>query len=200
MAGYNYRSIPWIILMRILGLGLFLFLLYIANHLSFFTDNPLNYQVILFLNNNVWLIILMSIVFLFGEMFNALIFPFNLPAPLFNASGSVLLVAFLFRIFAMVDILLDENIFQIFNSISFLVYTLVFMIVLFGGYIAILTRLSRKDKNRQEQTGYMQATFEDKLGKTGKQLTWEDVGEEFKQAIYDLLSLVRQAIDKKKDR
>ncbi len=46
----------------------------------------------------------------------------------------------------------------------------------------------------------MQATFEDKLGKTGKQLTWEDVGEEFKQAIYDLLSLVRQAIDKKKDR
>ena len=69
-----------------------------------------------------------------------------------------------------------------------------------GGYIAILTRLSRIDKNRQEQTGYMQATFEDKLGKTGKQLTWEDVGEEFKQAIYDLLSLVRQAIDKKKDR
>lgn len=200
MAGYNYRSIPWIILMRILGLGLFLFLLYIANHLSFFTDNPLNYQVILFLNNNVWLIILMSIVFLFGEMFNALIFPFNLPAPLFNASGSVLLVAFLFRIFAIVDILLDENIFQIFNRISFLVYPLVFMIVLFGGYIAILTRLSRIDKNRQEQTGYKQATFEDKLGKTGKQLTWEDVGEEFKQAIYDLLSLVRQAIDKKKDR
>lgn len=200
MAGCNYRSITWIIIVRILGLGLFLFLLYIANHLSFFTDNPLNYQVILFLNNNVWLIILMSIVFLFGEMFNALIFPFNLPAPLFNASGSVLLVAFLFRIFAMVDILLDENIFQIFNRISFLVYPLVFMIVLFGGYIAILTRLSRKDKNRLEQTGYMQATFEDKLGKTGKQLTWEDVGEEFKQAIYDLLSLVRHAIDNKKDR
>jgi len=200
MAGCNYRSIPWIILMRILGLGLFLFLLYIANHLSFFTDNPLNYQVILFLNNNVWLIVLMSIVFLFGEMFNALIFPFNLPAPLFNASGSVLLIAFLFRIFAMVDILLDENIFQVFDRISFLVYPLVFMIVLFGGYIAILTRLSRKDKNGQEQTGYKQATFEDKLGKTGKQLTWEDVGEEFKQAIYDLLRLVRHAIDKKKDR
>ena len=63
--------------MRIFGLLLFLFLLYIANNLSFFTDNPLNYQVILFLNSQVWLLVLITFAFLIGEIFNALIFPVN---------------------------------------------------------------------------------------------------------------------------
>jgi hypothetical protein len=84
---------------------------------GFFTENPLNYQIILFLNSNIWLIIVMSIIFLFG----VLIFPFNLPAPLFNVSASVLLKTFLFRIFALIDMLLEEHIFQIFERIAFLV-------------------------------------------------------------------------------
>ena len=71
------KSIPGIIALRIFGLLLFLFLLYIANNLSFFTDNPLNYQIILFLNSQVWLLVLITIAFLIGEIFNALIFPIN---------------------------------------------------------------------------------------------------------------------------
>jgi len=86
------KSIPGIIALRIFGLLLFLFLLYIANNLSFFTDNPLNYQIILFLNSQIWLMVMITIAFLIGEIFNALIFPLNLPAPLFNAVGAVLLV------------------------------------------------------------------------------------------------------------
>lgn len=151
MTKSSYKSIPWIVLMRLFGLIFFLILLYIANHLAFFTENPLNYQIIQFLNNNIWLIIVMSIIFLFGEVFNALIFPFNLPAPLFNASASVILVTFLFRIFALIDILLDEQIFVIFNRIEFLVYPLVFVIVLIGGYIAILVKLSRTDESGSRQ-------------------------------------------------
>ena len=189
MTKSSYRSIPWIVLLRLFGLVFFLILLYIANHLAFFTENPLNYQIIQFLNNNIWLIIVMSIIFLFGEVFNALIFPFNLPAPLFNASASVLLVTFLYRIFALIDILLDEQIFVIFNRLAFLVYPLVFVIVLIGGYIAILVKLSRTDEC---------GSGPENKEKTGEKLTWEDVGEEFRQAIFDLLTLMRQSINKKK--
>jgi hypothetical protein len=190
MTESSYRSIPIIVLQRLFGLILFLVLLYVANHLAFFTENPLNYQIIQFLNNNIWLIIVMSIVFLFGEVFNALIFPFNLPAPLFNASASVLLVAFLFRIFSLIDIILDEQILLIFNRIAFIVYPLVFMMVLIGGYIAILVKLSKTDESESLQGKKYKE-------KTREKLTWEDVGDEFKQTIFDLLTLMRQSINKK---
>lgn len=190
MTGSNYRSIPKIVLQRVFGLIFFLVLLSIANHLAFFTENPLNYQMIQFLNNNVWLIIVMSITFMFGEVFNALIFPFNLPAPLFNASASILLVAFLFRIFSLIDIILDEQIFLIFNRIAFIIYPLVFIIVLIGGYIAIFAKLLGKDDSKSLQD-------KESKGKTGGKPTWEDVGEEFKQTIFDLLTLVRQSVNKR---
>lgn len=190
MTESSYRSIPIIVLQRLFGLILFLVLLYVANHLAFFTENPLNYQIIQFLNNNIWLIIVMSIVFLFGEVFNALIFPFNLPAPLFNASASVLLVAFLFRIFSLIDIILDEQILLIFNRIAFIVYPLVFMMVLIGGYIAILVKLSKTDESESLQGKKYKE-------KTREKLTWENVGDEFKQTIFDLLTLMRQSINKK---
>ena len=190
MTESSYRSIPIIVLQRLFGLILFLVLLYVANHLAFFTENPLNYQIIQFLNNNIWLIIVMSIAFLFGEVFNALIFPFNLPAPLFNASASVLLVAFLFRIFSLIDIILDEQILLIFNRIAFIVYPLVFMMVLIGGYIAILVKLSKTDESESLQGKKYKE-------KTREKLTWENVGDEFKQTIFDLLTLMRQSINKK---
>lgn len=190
MTESSYRSIPIIVLQRLFGLILFLVLLYVANHLAFFTENPLNYQIIQFLNNNIWLIIVMSITFLFGEVFNALIFPFNLPAPLFNASASVLLVAFLFRIFSLIDIILDEQILLIFNRIAFIVYPLVFMMVLIGGYIAILVKLSKTDESESLQGKKYKE-------KTREKLTWENVSDEFKQTIFDLLTLMRQSINKK---
>src|SRR3990172_6116240 len=53
------KSIPGIILLRIAGLLLFISFIYIASFLSFFTDNPVNNQVIQFLNENIGLIVLL---------------------------------------------------------------------------------------------------------------------------------------------
>lgn len=193
MTESSYRSIPRIVLQRVFGLILFFVLLSIANHLAFFTENPLNYQIIQFLNSNIWLIIVMSIIFLFGDLFNALIFPFNLPAPLFNASASVILVAFLFRILSLIDIILDEQIFLIFNRIAFIVYPLVFIIVLIGGYLAIIVKLLKTDESESLQD----KKCKQYKGKTGEKLTWEGVGDEFKQTISDLLTMMRQSMNKR---
>jgi hypothetical protein len=187
------KSIPDIIALRIFGLLLFLFLLYIANNLSFFTDNPLNYQVILFLNSHVWLLVLITFAFLIGEIFNALIFPLNLPAPFFNAVGAVLLVGFLIRIFALFDILVDNNIFHFLDTLSFIIYPFVFIIVLIGGYILIFQNLVRTDQSPKKGTEPRQDTA---ASKTREAITWEDVGDEFKQAVYDLLTLLRSSIKK----
>jgi hypothetical protein len=187
------KSIPGIIALRISGLLLFLFLLYIANNLSFFTDNPLNYRIILFLNSQIWLLVLITFAFLFGEIFNALIFPLNLPAPLFNAVGAVLLAGFLISIFTLFDILLNINIFHIFDTLSFIIYPFVFIIVLIGGYIAIIQNMVRTDQSPKKGTEPRQDTA---AAKTWEAITWEDVGDEFKQAVYDLLIFFRSSIKK----
>jgi len=176
------KSIPGIIALRIFGLLLFLFLLYIANNLSFFTDNPLNYQIILFLNSHVWLLVLITFAFLIGEIFNALIFPLNLPAPLFNAVEAVLLVVFLIRIFALFDILLDINIFHIFDTLLFIIYPFVFIIVLIGGYILILQNLVRTDqspkKRNKNPAGYccLQNRGSNNLGGCGRRIQAGSLG------------------------
>ncbi|MCK4476848.1 MAG: hypothetical protein KAU16_08990, partial [Methanophagales archaeon] len=118
-----------------------------ANALTIFIMNPLFHQVVQFLNKNIVLLIVMFVIFLIGEVFNALIFPLNLPAPLFDAIGSVFLVAFIFRIFAFLDAFTKENIFQIFTRLSFLIYLLVFIIVLLGGYSWLFARLFETDKS-----------------------------------------------------
>ena len=159
------KSIPGIIALRIFGLLVFLFLLYIANNLSFFTDHPLNYQIILFLNSQVWLLVLITFALLIGEIFNALIFPLNLPAPLFNAVGAVLFVGFLIRIFALFDILVDINIFHFLDTLSFIIYHFVFIIVLIGGYILILQNLVKTEQSPKKETEPRRILLPPKPGK-----------------------------------
>lgn len=61
--------------------------------------------------------------------------------------GAVLLAGFLFSIFALFDILLDINIFHFLDTLSFIIYPFVFIIVLIGGYILILQNLVRTDQS-----------------------------------------------------
>ena len=143
----NRKSVIWLLISRLFGFVLFLVVLAGANALTIFIMNPLFHQVVQFLNKNIVLLIVMFVIFLIGEVFNAFIFPLNLPAPLFVAIGSVFLVAFILRIFAFLDAFTKENIFQIFTELSFLIYLLVFIIVLLGGYSWLFARLFETDKS-----------------------------------------------------
>jgi hypothetical protein len=141
------KSVIWLLISRFLGFALFLVMLAGVNALTSFIANPLFHQVVQFLNKNIVLLIVMFVIFLIGEVFHALIFPLNLPAPLFDALGSVFLVAFIFRVFSFLDALTKDNIFQIFTRFSFLIYLLVFVIILLGGYSWLFARLFETDKS-----------------------------------------------------
>jgi hypothetical protein len=107
--------------------------------------------------------------------------------------GAVLFVGFLIRIFALFDILVDNNIFHFLDTLSFIIYPFVFIIVLIGGYIAIFQNLVRTDQSPEKGIKTLQDTA---AAETGEAITWEDVGDEFKQAVYDLLTLLRSSIKK----
>ncbi len=190
MTKYKHKSIIWILLSRLIGIIVFLIMVFVVNILAMSISNTLFNQTVNFLNSNIVLIIIISIIFLIGELFDALIFPFNLPAPLFNAVGSVFLVSFIFRVFMLVDLIIEENVFHVISGFSFFVYPLVFLVVLVSGYIAIFSRLAEAEKPKEKKT-------KGKLKHT-KSKTWQEVGDEFRQTIYDFLALVRNSINKKK--
>nr|WP_303714044.1 hypothetical protein [Methanoculleus marisnigri] len=78
------------------------------------------------------LLILISVIFLVGDLFGALAFPLNLPGPIFGAVGAVFLVMFLFRLFSLVGELTGVELFAFFETFALPVYALVFIIALFA--------------------------------------------------------------------
>ncbi len=144
------KSALRIVISRIFGIFIFLFLLFLANYLAPIANIVIFQQLVNFLNDNLVLLVVMSLVFLVGELFLVFHFPLSLPAPVFNAIASVLLVMFIFRIFTLIDRFLDKNIFQIFNRFAFIIYPLVFIIVLIAGYVSLFAGLTgiKKDKKK----------------------------------------------------
>ena len=209
MAKRKQRSIPWIVLSGLTGLMVFLIILLFLNYLTDSVGNSSFNAVVHFLNDNLLLIVVMSLIFLLGDVFGALFFPLNLPAPLFNAIGSVFLVVFIFRIFELVDSMINTKFFSIFGVFIPFIYPLVFIIVLVVGYVIIFARLFEKDEDecvRREKTGENKTEPKKQANepsaenkKSSGEKTWDDVAGEFRGAVYDVLHAVREAVSRKGD-
>jgi hypothetical protein len=132
------ESVFGVLISRVIGLVVFLILLGILNILAGgYVQTPVFLQIVAFLNANLGLLILISVLFLVGDLFGALAFPLNLPGPIFSAVGAVFLVMFLFRLFSLVGEITGVEFFALFETFALPVYLLVFIIALIGGYIAL---------------------------------------------------------------
>jgi hypothetical protein len=139
------------ILSRAIGLVVFLVLLYIVNMLTSVFPHPIFILTVEFLNNNVLLIIAMSVLFLIGELFKVLSFPFSLPYPLFSAIGNAILVSFLLKIWEFAQMLTGTQIYLVSDKLARIILIAVFLLVIVGSYISILVRLSRKEEEPPER-------------------------------------------------
>jgi hypothetical protein len=133
------ESIAGILISRIGGFVIFLILLGILNIIAESYRGEIFLQVVGFLNANLGLLVLITVVFLVADLFGALRFPLNLPAPLVNAVAAVFLVEFLIRLFVLVADISGVRAFLLFEEFAFLIYPAVFLIVLIGGYAVLLT-------------------------------------------------------------
>lgn len=133
------ESVPGILISRIAGFVVFLILLGILNLIAGYYRGGIFLEVVGFLNANLGLLVLITAVFLVADLFGALRFPLNLPAPLVNAVAAVFLVAFLIRLFVLVAEISGARVFLLFEEFSFLISAAVFLIVLIGGYAVLLT-------------------------------------------------------------
>jgi hypothetical protein len=199
----NKKSVSGAIRTKLIGIVLLLMVLAVLNFFKLFVDNSYLHQGLQIVNDNILLIFLIAAFLLIGEIFNTLTFPFILPGPIFNALGAVLIVALIFRIFTLADSITEEDISQILDPLSILVYPLVFIIVLLIDYIGIFARIFEKRKTEPSKAPNKEKSPDQSESATqnlseGK--TWQDIGSEFRKTIYDLLRLIRSSINKKRDK
>ncbi|KUG19061.1 hypothetical protein ASZ90_011218 [hydrocarbon metagenome] len=188
------RSISRILLEGLIGMVVFLTLVAAMNLLTAFTQNQIFLLIVGFLNAHLWLLIAIAILFLIGELFGALAFPLNLPAPLFNALGSVYFVTFFLRLFSLIDEITGLAVFSIFEGFAPLIYSAVFILVLIGGYIQIMVSQCRRGGcPPKEAAGGAPEEAKDRPAAGGK--TWEEIGDEFRQTICDILQRIREDVN-----
>ena len=135
---HDQEPLPWLILQRIIGIIIFLILVVALSWLAGTTEIEPVRIIAAFITDNFWLIIAFSLIFLLADIFFALPFPVNIPAPFLSATGAVLLVEFLVRIFLLTDPLPGVAIFGTIAAFAPLLKALVFVAVLVAGFARIL--------------------------------------------------------------
>ena len=153
MSRHDDKSVLRVVFSRLLGLACFLLIVYLLNYLLPYIDNRLYSEAVNFLNDNVILLIFMAVIYAAGEIFYALVFPLNLPAPIINAVASYFLVQFIFNLLLFVGKVTGEKAFRVFEGFREPAYIIVFVAVLAAGYLGIFLRLAgggRKAKKRRD--------------------------------------------------
>ncbi len=141
MAGHRKESVAGVLISGVIGIVVFLIVLAVLNILAgTYVQAPVFLQLVEFLNANLGLLILISALFLVGDLFGALPIPMSLPGPVFFASGAVLLVIFLVRLFLLIGEITGVGVFSALEeALSLPVYLFVFVIALIAGYIGLFT-------------------------------------------------------------
>lgn len=142
-------------------------------------DNFYFVKIVEFVNSNLLTIILFTILFFLGEAFYLFGFPVNLPAPIFRAYASYFLAGFVFATLYLIDNLTGKEIFAVLEKTESVALTLIFILVLIFGILRILARNGGKKSDE------------------GKEVSWEDIGGEFKRGMYNLATAFRQSLEPK---
>jgi hypothetical protein len=191
------HSLGWVFVSRMIGIICFLIVVVLANILTFYVSNPLYHAGVDFLNLNFWLLILIGIIIFIADIFGALPFPMNLPAPIIKAIGSVFIIAFVLRVFEWVDSATGNNIYHYFWLLSFVIVPVVFIIVLLVGYYEIICDLWAKAKIRDESDTVVHASASNPAAPVSSPKSWDDVGAELRMMLYDIIHRFRDEIKRR---
>jgi hypothetical protein len=192
------KSLSSVFVSRMIGIITFLIVVVLANILTYYVSSPVYRAGVVFLNENFWLLLLIGIILLAGDVFFAFPLPFNLPAPIIRAIGSVFVIAFMLHVFQWVDTIAATSLYSFVWVLSFVIVPIVFIIVLVSGYFEIMRQLFWTPRNEQDRdnTGMHETKISSHQEPVSDAKSWEEIGAEFRLVMYDLMHRIRQEIRK----
>lgn len=204
MGQYGKKPLSWIFVSRMMAIICFLIVVVLANFLTYYVTNPFYNSCVTFLNENFWLLIIIAVILLAGDIFGVFAFPLNLPSPIIKAIGSVFFIAFILRVIQWVDSFAGTDFYNSFYLIliSFFVVPIVFLIVLAVGYYFIFRQLGHGPGAQYygvEEISNASSEYTDPtLRPLSDAKSWEDIGGEFREMVYDIIHRFRADIRRKK--
>lgn len=193
------KPLSWIFVSRMMGIICFLIVVVLANFLLNYITNPYYHSAVALLNENVWLLIIIALLLLVADIFGVFTFPLNLPAPLIRAIGIVFLIVFLLRVMQWGDTIAATNLYPPFSLISVIIVPFVFLIILISGYYHILWQLWREPDIEYEESEEVEGEYYDTtLQPLSDARSWEEIGDEFRLMLYDIIHRFRADIRRKK--
>ena len=181
---WRRRSIIRTVLSTFIGILALVVLVAILQ--TFSPENVVIQQLILLHNTDLPLLIVIALLLMTGAIFDRFDFPLNLPAPLFHALASVFLVIFIFDVFKFLNDITGADIYQNLEILRILLSILIFLIVFTGGYFKIFGDLLRTGRERELRGETPGASTDFK--------TWNDIGNEFRQLVFDVIQRMRDEI------
>lgn len=139
------RRIWSIVLSKLVGFLIFLAVVLLINLVSYLIENEFLSAAVKILNSSIWIIVLLAMFFMLADIFWALDFPFNLPAPIFSAASSLFLISFIFLLLGF----LGAG--EMLQAVEFLIYIIVAAIILITGYIKVYRSYKRGKRARVHQ-------------------------------------------------
>jgi len=188
------KSAIKVLISGLIGIILFLIMLIIFRYFAVHTSSPLFSGFVDLLYANAALIIIFSVLFMFGDIFATFVFPFNLPFPVFNAVASVLLVSFIIRLMGFINSFYALGIGTSLELVKLILYPLTFVVVLIAGYISLFSK--PQEGNSDECSPPPALTNENEEQKRGSP-SWEEIGNEFRQAIFDFFHRISDELKRK---
>jgi hypothetical protein len=202
------RNVGWVIISRLVGLFVFLVLLAVANALAPASGNSALREIVVFFDSQLLALLAMTFLFMLGDAFSALVFPFDLAAPPLSAAGWAVLAFFLFQMFSLVDALAGTALYAPFQLIAAAAYPLVFALALFFGYAAIFARIlgvfgrggDREQEGRERRREEVKGSTKDERAERRRKRKeeWGDIGDELRGTILDALRKARREMNEEK--
>ncbi len=121
-------------------------LVFVANIIAYFSSIEVVDNLVSFLNSNLVLLLFISLLFFLGSIFYVMLFPVSLLTPIFEALGSVFLVAFLIRFVSLLDEYIGSGIGNFLQAYDVLIYIIVFAIVVILGFVYVIQRHEKRRK------------------------------------------------------
>lgn len=145
-------SLPLKVLYRgLIGLAVFALILGIANFLKIYISHPFYHFFVNTFNSALWIIVILSLLFLAADFFRVLKFPYDLPYPIINAFGYVYLTSFIFELVPLIEMFSGTEIPWKMSTAKAVVAIAVFALVTIFGYINVARHRYKQQPAIEEQ-------------------------------------------------
>lgn len=186
MAGNKKQSVRGIVISWAVGLIILLVVIAALQYFSVLLSSVMLSAMAAFLLDNLGIIVLFGIIFLIGDIFMTLPLPLSLPGPVFTAAGCVIVLEFVFDMVAVIGQMYGIGPFFPLESIKYMLFIIIFILVLAAGYISLFARSCPRCGAGSES-----APESETPGDPGR----DDIGDEIRQLICDIVRRLRDAVN-----